>query len=434
MTSSNLLAVLSLLAYQLTDAYFISRLGADPLAAFGLTLAPTLMVVAIALGCGSALSVNVARLLGRGDLLQARRFVSHSLLFTGMIAVLLCGFGMISIDWQFQLLGAEGALLPLYYDYIWLWYLGAPLLVLQIQANQALRAAGYSFAPALVTTLIAVTNAILDPLLIFGIGPFPELGLQGAALATVLAWLLSSATALALLLLKYRLAALPQPPLLLQHWRELLHIARPCTASNLLNPLASATLIAMLARIDTHAVAAFGVGMRIEGVMLILVTALSGTLTPFLALNLSSGQHQRAFHALFGCLKVVLLVQLALYLLVWFANQPLTGLFAIEAATGHYLSQFLLWLPASYGLLGMVILLSVLLNAEQQPMAALALNIVRLGLLLPAAWLGQRLGGAEGIFIAMASANCLAGVLCWQIAKRRACRYDNGAALQQGLS
>ncbi|QIZ78623.1 MATE family efflux transporter [Ferrimonas lipolytica] len=419
MTASNLLAVLSLLAYQLTDAFFISRLGSDALAAFGLTLAPTLMTISIALGLGSAMSVNLGRILGQKNIIEARQFIANGLVLAITFGIGTAVIGVLTIDPLFALLGAKATLLPYFESYMITWYLGVSMLIVQIMINQALRASGYTMAPAIVTATVAITNAILDPLLIFGIGPFPELGFYGAAVATVIGWVVALSLAIYLLLM-HQPPAFPCRKTLKRHWQELLHIARPSTLSNLLNPMSGAILIGMLARIDTHAVAAFGVGMRIESLLLLVVTALSGTLTPFLAQNIGAGQLQRAFDALFTCLKMVLALQLGLYLLVWLQSDNIAAIFALEAKTQHYISSFLLWLPASYGLLAIVILYSVTLNSLHKPVSALILNMARLGLLLPAAWVGKQVAGAEGIFIAMTSANALMGSICWFLAKRRA--------------
>lgn len=428
MTGSNLLAVISLLAYQITDAFFISRLGSDALAAFGLTLAPTLMTISIALGLGSAMSVNLGRILGQRNLDESKQFMANGLLLALAFGLGTAVIGIATIKPLFALLGADAALLPYFDAYMTTWYLGVTLLIIQIMINQALRAGGFTLAPAIVTATVAIVNAIFDPLLIFGIGPFPELGFHGAAVATVIGWIVAFTLAITLLL-KHQRPSLPCRTNLRRHWAELLHIARPCTVSNLLNPMSSAILIGMLARIDTHAVAAFGVGMRLESLLLLVVTALSGTLTPFLAQNIGAGQMQRAFYALFSCLKVVFLLQAGLYLLMWWQADTIAAIFAIELQTQQIIATFLQLLPASYGLLAVVILYSVTLNTLHLPMSALALNLGRLGLLLPAAWFAKELAGAEGIFMAMTGANALAGLVCWQLAKRRAAPYQlTGAA------
>ncbi|MBY5981262.1 MATE family efflux transporter [Ferrimonas balearica] len=415
----NLFAVLSLLLYHLTDTFFISRLGTQPLAALSLTFPVTLVVSSVALGLGAGMSAQLGRLLGEGDRAQGRQFVTHGLLLTIVIVTLFAIGGALTIDPLFRLLGADDALLGLVHDYMLVWYLGIGFLVLPMVGNQALRATGNTFTPALVTAVAALVNAILDPLLIFGIGPFPRLEMQGAAIATVLSWILTFVVALYMLTARHNLLARLKLDRLRAHWRLMLHIARPATLSNLLNPLANAVLIAMLARMDTHAVAAFGAGTRIESLLLILVTALCGALTPFIAQNLGAGQTDRAARALMGSLHSVLLAQLAIYLVLWPLAPHLASLFSTDGTVTHYLTQYLRWVPAAYGALGVVILLAMSLNAYHRPMSALGLNLSRLGLLLlPGAWLGSQWVGVEGIFIAITLANLLMGAACYLLARQ----------------
>ncbi|GAA5191469.1 MATE family efflux transporter [Ferrimonas gelatinilytica] len=417
LTLPNLLAVLSLIAFQLTDAYFISRLGTEPLAAFGLTLAPTLMVISIALGLGTGMAVPLGRLLGRGKREEAQQFVSHGLLLALVVVTAVGLGGLLTQESLFRLLGGTERLLPLAQEYMTIWYWGVGLLVLPIVGNQAIRATGNTFTPALVTVLVALLNAVLDPILMFGLGPIPAMGLKGAALATVLAWSLSFLVAAYLLAVRHRLITRPCAARLRSHWRSLLHIARPATLSNLLNPLANAVLIALLARIDTHAVAAFGAAIRIESFLLIGVTALCGALAPFLAQNLGAGRQDRAYKALLGSIHAIVLVQLGIYGLLWLGNEPLASIFATDPQTHHYLEQFLLWVPLGYGALAVVILLAISLNAMSQPLPALLLNILRLSVLLPGAWLGAYLNGAEGLFIGVALANTLLGLGSYLLAR-----------------
>ncbi|MBY6187687.1 MATE family efflux transporter [Marinobacter hydrocarbonoclasticus] len=415
----NLFAVLSLLLYHLTDTFFISRLGAKPLAALSLTFPVTLVVASVALGLGAAMSAQLGRLLGEGDRDQGRQFVSHGMLLTIVAVTLFALGGALTIDPLFRLLGADDTLLALVHDYMLIWYLGVGFLVLPMVGNQALRATGNTFTPALVTAVAALVNAVLDPLLIFGIGPFPRLEMQGAAIATVLSWILTFVVAFYMLTARHHLLARINPARLRHHWRMMLHIARPATLSNLLNPLANAVLIAMLARMDTHAVAAFGAGTRIESLLLILVTALCGALTPFIAQNLGAGQTERAAKALMGSLHTILAAQLVIYLVLWPLAPHIAAVFSTDATVAHYLTLYLRWVPAAYGALGVVILLAMSLNAYHRPMSALGLNLSRLGLLLlPAAWLGSQWFGVEGIFMAIPLANLLMGTACYVLARQ----------------
>ncbi|SHH96904.1 MATE family efflux transporter [Ferrimonas marina] len=427
----NLFAVCCLLLFQLTDAFFISRLGTEPLAAFGLTLAPTLMTISIALGLGTGMAVQLGRLLGQGRRREAEQFCSHGLLLALLVISVVGAVGCLTIDPMFRLLGASESLLPMVREYMLVWYLGAAFMVLPIVGNQAIRATGNTLTPALVTGIVALLNALLDPLFIFGFGPVPAFGLQGAAIATVLAWMVAFVVAGAMLLRRHRLLARPCRRRLRPHWQVQLHIARPATLSYLLNPLANAVIIALLARIDTHAVAAFGAANRIESLLIIGVTALCGALAPFMAQNLGAGQSARANRALMGSIHVILLLQLAVYLVLWPNIDALAGLFATDPQTHSYLSQYLLWVPLGYGALAIVIMMVVAYNAQRQPMRALLLSVARVAALLPLAWLATRLGGAQGLFLAMAVINLVFGLYCYRLARQRR-QQGQGTAMPAG--
>lgn len=284
--------------------------------------------------------------------------------------------------------------------------------------NQALRATGNATSPAVVTMVAAIVNAILDPILIFGLGPFPRLELQGAALASIGSWLLTF-TAAGLMLYRHKLLEVIDRSKIMQHWRDLLHVARPAALSNMLNPLANAVLMAMLARIDTKAVAAFGAGTRIEALLLILVTATASALTPFIAQNLGAGQTERARRALMGSIHAIFVIQLLLYIIIFPLAEPIARLFSNDNEVIQYLVFYLHWVPVGYGALGVVILLVLSLNAYQRPGSSLLLNLSRLMLiLLPLALLGRYAFGVEGIMLAIPLTNILMAAGCYLLAKQ----------------
>ncbi|WP_028111596.1 MATE family efflux transporter [Ferrimonas kyonanensis] len=418
MSVPNLLGVLSLLFYHLTDTYFISQLGTEPLAAISMTFPVTMVISSIALGMGAGMSANMGRLLGQGDLPQARSFLTHGLMLAGLIVMVIAAAGAMTIRPLFTLLGAGDTMLPLINDYMLVWYFGIGLLVLPMVGNQALRATGNTRTPAIVTAVAAIVNAILDPLLIFGIGPFPRLEMQGAAIATVLSWIITFVVAAWMLGWRYKLLARPCQRLL-EHWRRLLHIARPAAISNLLNPLANALILAILARIDTKAVAAFGAGTRIEALMLVVVTALCGALMPFIAQNLGAGHYRRAKEALMGSIRFVLVSQLLLYLLVLPFLGQIAALFSDDLTVQGYLIWYLQIVPLAYGTLGVVILFVLALNAYHRPMTALSLNMVRLFLMLiPMTMIGSWLFGVKGAFAGIGLANLVMGVACYHLATK----------------
>lgn len=421
MSLPNLIGILTILGFSLVDTFFISQLGTESLAAISFTFPVTLIIASIAIGIGAGVSTNLGRLIGGGQAGKAKVFLHDCLLLTFMLTALISMLGSLCIGPLFSLLGANDSSLPLIADYMFIWYLGAPLLVLLMVGNQGLRATGDTRSPAKIMMLAALINLILDPLLIFGIGPFPRLEIQGAAIATVISWVVALSLSSYLLIFKRHLVEFADfnKERLKCNWKQLAHIAQPASLMNLLNPLANAMIMAMLARIDHGAVAAFGAGIRIESVLLIVVMALSSSLVPFIAQNLGAGQTERARDALLLSLKFILLFQTLLYLPLLLLAAPIAQLFSGDPQIIEWLTFYILTIPAAYGPLGIVILLATSLNAYHRPMSSLVLNVCRLFLImLPLAALGSYLGGVKGLLLALPITNILMGIACYILATK----------------
>ncbi|MCL1078952.1 MATE family efflux transporter [Parashewanella spongiae] len=417
----NLLGIFTVFAFNLVDTFFISRLGTVPLAAISFTFPVTLIVISIAIGVGAAVSTNLGRLIGSGQAPHARVFLHDALLLSFLVATGLCLIGSASMHWLFTLMGANAESLPLVNDYLFIWYLGAPLLVLLMVGNQGLRATGDTRSPAMIMTISALINLVLDPLLIFGIGPFPRLEMQGAAIASVISWIVAIGFSGHLLIFKRKLVIFAEHDRvrLKQNWQKLAHIARPAALMYLINPLANAVLMMMLARIDHSSVAAFGAGTRIESLALIVVMAVSSSLVPFIAQNLGAGQQERASQALQFSLKFILLFQCILYIPLFIFSMPLAQLFSSDPQVLKWLNFYIIALPCAYGPLGVVMIFAASLNAYHKPLSSLVINLSRLLLLmLPLALLGSYLDGVKGLLLALPVTNLLMGGACFVLSKR----------------
>jgi putative MATE family efflux protein len=421
MTLPNLIGILTILGGSLVDIYFISQLGTEALAAVSFTFPVTLVIVSIGIGIGAGVSTNLGRFIGSGHAEQAKVFLFDTLVLTSAIITLLCLMGGLLIEPLFTLLGANDRSMPYIYDYMMWWYLGAPALVVVMVGNQALRATGDTRSPAKIMMLAAIVNLVLDPLLIFGLGPCPRLEVQGAAIATTLSWIIALLLAGRLLIFKRKLlhsASLVRSRMV-ANWRALAHIARPAALMNLINPIANGILMAMIARIDHAGVAAFGAGMRLESVLLLVVMALSSSLMPFIAQNLGAGQHVRAKAALLKSLQFILVFQTMLYIPMYFFAYPIAQQFSNDPVVIDWLTFYIMALPAAYGPLGIVIIFATSLNAYHRPMSSLVINLCRLMLLmLPLAALGSYIGGVKGLMLALPVTNTLMGIACYILATK----------------
>ncbi|GGB52474.1 MATE family efflux transporter [Oceanisphaera marina] len=408
------LGIVAIQAFNLVDIFFIGLLGTEALAAISFTFPVTFVVISLAMGLGAGLSACLGQALGAGNQQQAALFTSHSLLLALLLVCLLSVLGMLSIDPLFRLLGATEALLVLLHDYMLIWYLTMPLLVLPMVGNSAIRATGDTRTPSVVMTVAGLVNGLLDPLLIFGLGPFPELGIKGAAMASACSWLMASVVGIWLLWRRERLLRWPllQPGLLFIHWRKLLQVAIPASFTNLLNPLSTAVLMMILAGLGTEVVAAYGAASRIEALMLIAMMALSSVLAPFISQNTGAGQHQRSRRALLQSMRFAVGFQLGVFALLWVLAPWLADAFTDSQEVSRHLTFYLRLVPLGYGLQGCSMLLASALNGLRVSSISLLLNSIRLfGLLLPLAWLGSYWYGETGVFTGILIANILAGII-----------------------
>ncbi|MDN3696388.1 MULTISPECIES: MATE family efflux transporter [Vibrio] len=411
MTIPMIFGLVAILMFNLVDTFFISLLGTQALAAISFTFPVTFGVNCITMGIGIGLSTSIGRLLGQGDAHSAARFTSHGLLLAVLLVALTSTLGFFTIEPLFLMLGAEQELIPLIEQYMQVWYLTIPLLVIPMAGNSAIRATGDTKTPAKIMMLAGLINGILDPLLIFGYGPFPELGIQGAAIASAFSWFGALGGSFYVLILREKLLAPPRLSTMFNDWKLILKVGTPAALSSAMNPLCGAILMMLLASHGTAAVAAYGAAQRIESILIIVLMALTSALTPFMAQNLGAKKPQRSFNALFLSMRFSIVFQLIIFVMMVPLSIPLSALFSQEQSVRDLLWHYLLVVPFSYGFQGILMMLVSGLNAMHQPMKAFRWSFMRLFVFtLPTAWVGSLLYGIEGLFIGIALGNVLGGV------------------------
>ncbi|NIY85483.1 MATE family efflux transporter [Vibrio hepatarius] len=412
MTVPMIFGLVAILMFNLVDTFFISLLGTQALAAISYTFPVTFAVNCITMGIGIGLSTNIGRLLGQGEAQDAARFSTHGLILAVALVAAACVIGISTIEPLFLLLGAEENLIPLIQQYMQIWYLTIPLLVIPMAGNSAIRATGDTKTPAKIMMLAGLINGVLDPLLIFGIGPFPELGIQGAAIASAFSWFGALCGSFYVLLKREKLLAWPYLPSLLSDWRLILKIGTPAAMSNAMNPISGAILMMMLSSHGTAAVATYGAAQRIESILILVLMSLTSALTPFIAQNIGANNPDRSFAGLFLSIRFSVVFQLGIFIMMVPLSIPLAALFSQEQEVKDLLWHYLLVVPFSYGFQGIVMMLIAGLNALHQPLRAFQWSFMRLFVFtLPGAWVGSLMYDIEGLFIGIAVGNIVGGVL-----------------------
>ncbi len=417
MTGPMIIGMLMMFTFSLVDTLFISMLGTEPLSAISFTFPVTFMVMSLAIGLGIGTSAVVAKYLGCDEHEKAKQASTVTNYTSIALALVLSFFAYIFMDDIFRLMGASEALIPQIRDYMSIWLPASALLVGMTTANAVLRASGDTKTPSLVMAGAGFINATLDPIFIFGLGPIPAMGIQGAAIATLASWVFAFFYLFYYLIVKLELAypGIPTKKIFISSSREMLRIGIPASGANMMTPIAAGIMTAIAATYGESTVAAFGVGSRIESIACLIVLALSSTLPPFISQNLGAGRTDRIVESYKLTVKFILVWQLVIYIVMALGAGLIAAVFTQDPEVKRAIQLFIWILPLGYGLQGVIILTNSAFNALHQPMVALYLSIARFFIFyVPLAWMGSQMFGLAGFYAGALAGNILMAMLSWR--------------------
>ena len=413
MTGQMLVGIFSMIAFNLVDTWFVGQLGARELAAMAYTFPVIMVVGGITFGLGSGASAIISRAIGEGDRYRVQRLTTDALSLSLVVVIVLVALGLWTMEPVFAMLGAEPETIPLVTEYMQLWYAGMLFVVIPMVGNNAIRATGDARTPSIIMVVAVGINAALDPLLIFGWGPVPGMGLAGAALATVVARAIALVTSLWVLQVKHSMLSfrIPRWTVGVRSWRSILYIGLPNAATNLVLPLGAGIITRLVSEYGENAVAAIGVAARIDAFALAVVMALSSMLGPFVGQNWGAGKHDRVRKGLSFSLLFSMIWGAAVMVLLALVADPLARLFNKEDEVVSYLVLYLSIVPLGYGVRGLLAVARTAMNTLNRPLPGSMLILVQMFVLyVPLAWLGAALFGVAGVFGASVVSSVVAGM------------------------
>ena len=434
MTIPMILGMVMMMSFGLIDTFFVSLLGTDPLAAISFTFPVTFTVISLNIGLGIGTSAIIGKLQGSKEITKSQHYATGSIMLSVFLVGTLAIIGLFTIEPVFKLLNATENLMPYISDYMGLWYLSSIFLAMPMVGNSVLRACGDTRTPSIVMAAGGGLNALLDPIFIFGLGPVPAMGIKGAALATFIAWIVGAFWILYILAVRRKLM-LPRLLTLSElrdSSREILKIGLPAAGANMLTPVAGGVMTAVVAGYGAEAVAAWGVGNRMESIASIVVLALSMTLPPFISQNVGAGQVNRVKRAYSLTLKFVLIWQFVIFLVMWALSSWIAVAFANEAEVSVLIQLFLMIVPLGYGMQGIIILTNSSLNAMHRPMTALILSVSRLFVFfVPISVAGSFLFDLKGLFVGTVIANFAMACVSFFVFKRAVTQFETDTVSSQ---
>lgn len=388
-------------AYNLTDTWFVSRLGTNALAAMTFTFPVVMFLGFVMRGLGTGAMTVVAHSLGRGNQRTAARVTTHAAFLSSFIALVLMLAGLATITPLFERLGASGEVLSLAGNYMAIWYCGLVIRVVQMMFTDIIISTGNTTAVSSLMVGGTVVNFVLNPMMIFGLWGFPRLGIRGSALATVVSEALVLAGAFYFIHKKHRLivfAAYPRRRIAAS-WRRILRIGIPAMLSSVLTPISAAVVIRIVSGFGRAAIAACGVAGRIEMFAFMIPMTVGMSLVPFIAQNYGARRFDRIRAVRRGTMIFALIFGLVVAVVFFCAARPLGRLFSPDPEVVDIVVRYIYITCLGYGFLEVHRYAGFCMIGIQRPVSSVFLNAIRvIVLMIPLAYFGARWFGLNGVF------------------------------------
>ena len=402
--------------FAVVDIAFVSRLGTDAVAAVGITEALIMVLYALAVGLGMSVTAMVSRRIGAGDPEDAARVTGQAIWIGGLLALITSIPGVIYAEDLLRWMGASESVIQSGSGFTAVLLGGSASIIYLFLLNAAFRGAGD--APVALRSLMIANgcNIVLDPCLIFGIGPFPEMGVTGAAVATTigrsigilyLAWYLFGANGR----LKFRLRHLRIVKSLII---RMLRISMGGVTQFLISTSSWIIIMRIVALYGSAPVAAYTIALRLIEFVLLPAWGLGNAAATLVGQNLGAGKPDRAarstwratfYNAVFMTVLGAVFIALAPIIVSWFTSDPevlQTGISCLRI------------LGVGYPMYAVGMIIVQALNGAGDTTTPSVLNFICFWLLqIPLAyWLATSVGyGPNGVFITIVISETLLSVL-----------------------
>jgi putative MATE family efflux protein len=407
------LAALLQAGFLVVDTFWLGKVGPVALAAastagFTMWLAQTLGE-GMASGSGSVL----ARAIGREDQIGASRAAVAGQALGVWGSAIVSGVGLLSSYAAFAFMGTTPAVTAEGLRYMWVILAGMPLYFIFAWLSAAFRAVGDARTPLKLLAVAAAVNLVLDPLMIFGPGPFPALGVTGAACSTVASWLVASASGWMLLA---RLGIKPAPfdflkPPIAETWSAFL-VGLPLALEGALFSFIYILLTRVITSFGTPAVAALGVGHKLEVLNYFVCAGMGAAATTLVGQNLGAGDSRRAVRCAWRTLYLTCLPVGAITVLLAAFPEVAVGVFSSDAEVVTAGSTYVLLVSLSQLFMAAeVVLLGAFAGAQWTAVPAVTVvgfTAVRVPFSM---WLVSRGWGVEAVWFAIASTTVVKGTI-----------------------
>jgi putative MATE family efflux protein len=342
--------------YLLADLYWVGRLGKEAIAAVGVAGNLMMIVMALTQMLGVGTTTLIAQATGRKDQPHAESAFNQSLVMSIVIGIFFCLLGFLVRDAYANSLSADEPTAALAKTYL-NWFI--PALALQfplVTLGSTLRATGAIKPSVGLQVLSVLLNIILAPLLIFGIGPWPRLGVSGAALSTFIAILIADVLTVIYFETKYHYLRfrISQCKPQFRIWWAMLKIGIPAGAEFVLLSVYIGIVYVIIRQFGAAAQAGFGVGARVMQAMFLPVVALSFAVSPVVGQNFGGRKADRVRHSVLAAVGLAAGLMLLITILTWLTASFMISRFSKDPSVIAFGSEYLTTVAFNFVAAGVV--------------------------------------------------------------------------------
>jgi putative MATE family efflux protein len=395
------------------DAYFVARLGADAIAGVSLVFPVVMLMQTMSSGgMGGGVSSAVARALGAGRRQDADVLATHALLIALAFGVVFTAAILLGGAALYGAMGGRAATRAAALAYSDTLFAGAVVAWTFNTLANVVRGTGHMTLAAGLVLGTSLLQLSLSPTLINGWGPFPRLGVRGAAVALVVAFTVGSAVVIGYLasghgLVRLRLRVRPRVAL----FREILRVGLPGALNTVVTNATVLLLTGIVGQFGTYALAGYGIGARLEYLQIPLVFGMGAALVAMVGTNVGAGRGARAERVAWTGATLAAAATGAMGLWGAFFPQAWLGLFTTEPEVLAAGSAYLRIVGPAYAFFGIGLALYFAAQGAGSLAWPLTASVVRLAVAVGGGWLGGRVlgGGLTAVFVAMAVSLVLLG-------------------------
>ncbi|MBE3518839.1 MAG: MATE family efflux transporter [Firmicutes bacterium] len=400
--------------YNTVDSIWVGQfLGRNALAAVSVSFPVIFATIAVAMGITMATTALVAQHAGAKDMPMVRKTVTNSLLITAALGVVSSIVGVSLRIPLLRLIRTPPEAIAQAQSYLGIVMAGITATFFYNAVSAILRGLGDSRTPLIFLTYATVLNIILDPLMIFGVWPFPRMGVAGAALATVIAQALSAFLGIRHMaktgLIKWER----------EEWaldgqivKQTFGIGLPAGIQQIIVSMGMLTVTSLVNRFGAVVTAAFGVGGRLDQFVTMPAMTVGLSVTALVGQNLGARKFDRVREVVRSSVLLTVAITGAISIIVLAIPQVLLRMFTSDGAVIVEGTKYLRTLGFAYIPMGLMFTLAGILRGAGDTVPSMIISLVTLwGVRVPAALFLSRIFGSEGLWLGMAVSPVMGSLL-----------------------